>query len=239
MPIPQPSQYQCDRMENGDVVFVRSVSWLYKLIRRLFYKDKPTIRVRKDWTEPAVYNTYYQEDCTLMYRFEVQCVQTMNDVPCMLSKRPNSRIEKVFNFKSVQVGIYNIQIEVDNNTTFTFPTSYIDNAMRKNQLTLKNIEDERKIAEAIKFQKYKGAYFKKYAAENNITEWTPVYCATCGEPVIFRFNETGVHIDKMCSCGIMKLNLTDISYDEFALWYTNQAASPEILERYNEFWFKR
>ena len=100
-------------------------------------------------------------------------------------------------------------------------------------------DDSRKIKDAIRFQKYKGDYFKDYVSKNNISDWTPIYCSVCGKPVIFKFSEDSISIENECECESLKFPLKIITYDEFALWYANQVAVPSIIKRYDSFWFKR
>lgn len=238
--IQQPSQYDCDNMEMGDVVFVRQVGPLYKLIRKYFMKNLNKIRVRDGWEEPVKYNEYYQEDCTLLYAYEVACVQKFpNEVPCMHSRKIGSPATKTTLLPMVQVGLYNLQIEVDNTHAITIPTSYIHKAFEENQRILKSFDDNRKIQDAIRFQKFKGDYFKTYAIKHDIKEWTPVYCSVCGKPVIFKFNSDSINIENNCECKSLNFPLSKISYDEFALWYSNQIITPSIINRYNSFWFRR
>lgn len=240
MPIIQPSQYDCDNMENGDVVYVKTVNPIYKYIRKWFLKDKVKIRVRHNWSSNLRYDEYYQEDCVLVYAYEVACVQQYKSVPCTISKSINAKASRRLKLDLLQIDLYNVQIVIDKHTTLTLPTLYFQQSIDKNINTLKAYNDTRKIKEAIKFQKYKGDYFKKYVAKNNITLWNAVYCSICGEQVEFNFNSDGVKIVNCCKCGALKFPLTSITYDEFSLWYTNQVVThPEVAKYYGDFWFKR
>lgn len=238
--IQQPSQYDCDNMEKGDVIFVRQVSPLYKLIRRLFLKGLNKIMVRDGWDEPITYVEYYQEDCTLLYAYEVACVQKYeNQVPCIYSKGINSKAQKTELLPILQVGLYNTQILMNNNDAITFPTSYIQKAIEENQRILKCFDDNRKIQDAIRFQKYKGSYFKQYVKDNHITVWVPIYCSVCGNSVQFTFMDDKIEIHNNCECKSLNFPLTEMTYDEFSLWYANQVVTQSIANRYNSFWFKR
>lgn len=238
MPIINPSQYDCNQMEPGDLVYVKKRNSLYKWYREHFKKHLTKIRVRKDWNEPETYVTYYQEDCTLMHNWEIQCIQTYEyEVPCMISLDASSAGLTTRLLKSLNVGLYNTQIIFNNDITLTIPTNYFDMAIRANQNTLKNIQDARIIRESLKFQRYKGYHFKKQVEERNLEKWIPSYCSICGEPVYFEFKEDKVVVTNKCSCGTLKLYLDEMSYDELAVWYANQI-NPNVTKTYEEFWFK-
>lgn len=238
--IQQPSQYDCDNMEQGDIVFVRQTSFLYKLYRKLFLKDLLKLKVRDSWEEPLKYREYYQEDCTLIYAYELACVQKYkNEVPCTISRKIGSKTQRVKISPLVQISLYNMQVEIDNNHTITIPTSYIYKALEDNQRILRTFDDSRKIQDAIRFQKYKGDYFKEYVKNNDIKEWIPLYCSICGKSVVFNFNEEGIIVDNNCNCKSLKFPLIKMTYDEFALWYSNQIVSPSVIAKYNSFWFNR
>lgn len=214
----KPSQYDCDNMENGDIVYVREVGWFYKIIRDRFLKDKIKIRVRLGWTEPVKYKECYQEDCTLIYAYELACVQKYeNKVPCMFSRRLGRMPSKTFFLPLMQVTLYDLQIMLDDYHILTIPISDVKRAIDDNQRTLKLYDDSRKIKDAIRFQKYKGDYFKDYVSKNNISDWTPIYCSVCGKPVIFKFSEDSISIENECECESLKFPLKIITYDEFAL----------------------
>ena len=239
VPIPQPSQLQCDKMEPGDIVFVKNKSRLYKLIRNLFFKNKPKIRVRDGWGEPTRYNEFYQEDCVLLYSYETQCIQSFdNEISCIVALKDGSPISKVITLKNVQVGLYNLQLNFGKYFAVTIPISEIDSAIQKNKLKLNSIQDARKIKELLKFQRYKGTYFKNYVERNAITNWTPTYCSICGKSVDFTFESECVIVKNNCDCGCLKLNMEKLSYDELSIWYYNQI-NPAVKKVYDDFWFKR
>lgn len=238
MPIVNPSQYECDKMEQGDVIFVKDRGIFFKWYRKHFRKDAIKIKVRKDWIEPAKYVTYYQEDCTLMFSYEIQCIQSFeNEVPCMVSLSPGSKGFKTERLKNLQIGLYNIQITFNNDITLTIPTNFFDIGIRNNQNRLKNIEDKRIIQQALKFQKYKAHHFKKAVEEKDIKEWVPSYCSICGSPVIFKFEEDKVVIDNKCTCKTLNLLMSEMTYDELAMWFANQI-NPVVIKEYEKFWFK-
>lgn len=235
MPIPQPSQYQVDKMQQGDIIYIKKQKPFYRWYRKLFL-NKPKIKVRKYWGS-CEYNTYYQEDCTLLYYFEVVCVQNVNnEVPVVIGRDSGTRSIYTTILKSLQVGLYNIMLVFPNGLTLTIPTDYISNCIRQNQQKLKNVEDARMIQEILKFQRYKGDYFKSYAEQHNIKEWTSAYCSVCGQPVKFIFSEDGVSVENNCKCGELKLDIKKLTYDEFSVWYYNQT-SEAVKKVYKEFWF--
>lgn len=238
MPVPQPSQYQIDNMEQGDIVFVRKPRLSYRLYRK-FFLNKPKIKVRQYWNVPEEYNIYYQEDCTLLYRFELKCVQKYdNEVVAVIGINEGKKTLKTTILKELQVGLYNIMLVFDSGLTISIPTDQINDGARKNQRILKQDEDLRALTEVMKYQKHTGDYFKKYAQEHTISRWVPAYCSVCGNPVVFNFEENRVRIDNKCDCGEIKLEKKEFSYDEFSIWYYNQT-SEIIKKRYNEFWFKK
>lgn len=238
MPIVQPSQHDCNQMEPGDLIYVKKRSSLYKWYREHFKKHLNKIKVRKDWNEPETYVIYYQEDCTLMYNWEIQCIKCFeNEVPCMISFDATSSGFTTRLLKSLNVGIYNTQIVFNNDITLTIPTNYFDLGIKSNQATLKSIQDARIIRESLKFQKYKGNHFKQQVEERELKEWIPSYCSICGQPVYFEFQEDKVVVNNKCSCGTLKLNLNEMTYDELAVWFANQI-NPNVTKAYEEFWFK-
>ena len=241
MPIVNPSQYDCNRMEKGDIVVVKSRSPLYKFIRKHFWKDKLKIKVRDGWTEPVKYKIEYQEDCTLMYAWDVACIkQYKNCVPCNIGHRPKEIGYKSQILKNLIIGLYNIQIVLKDNTTLTLPANWFDQGIKANENTLKNIKDERMLQETLRYSNIKGSTFKNIVKRDNIEEWIPSYCNICGKPIIFKFNKDldKVVIDNQCSCGITKLKTSELSYDELALWYLTQL-NEDIIKIYKKFWFDR
>ena len=241
MPIMNPSQYDCDRMEPGDVVVIKSRSPLYKFIRKYFLKNKSEIRVRDGWTEPIKYKIEYQEDCTLMYAWDMACIkQYSNCVPCVISKDPRAFSRRSVLLKNLTIGLSNIQIVFKDNQTLTLPTIWFDQGIKYNENTLKNIKDDRMVQETLRFSNIKGQTFKNIVSRDEIKEWIPSYCNVCGKPVIFKFNEDPekVVIDNQCDCGVTKLKMKKLSYDELALWYLTQI-NEDVKKIYKKFWFDR
>lgn len=239
MPIKNPSQYQCDQMEMGDIVFIKSRTRLYKFIRKYFMKDKIKIKVRDGWTEPVKYKIYYQEDCTLMFAWDIACMKCYNNcVPLMFSNNPKEPGYKTIILKSLNVGLYNTQLVFKNNKTLTIPTNWLEQGIKYNENQMKNIKDERMIRETLKYSNIKGQTFKNIVNQDKIEEWIPSYCTLCGKPVIFKFESDQVVIDNKCECGMNKLNMNILTYDEFALWYLTQV-NEQVKKEYKKFWFNR
>lgn len=236
MSISQPSQYQCDNMQFGDVVYVKQRNFLYRLYRSLFGKNKNRILVRTDWVKPKPdYNEYYQEDCTLIYNYELKCVQTLkSQVPYIVGYGSIGNVSTGV-LQSVDVGLYNIILQFKK-FRITIPTDMIDNAIKKNELLLKTIEDSRLIMERLKFEKYKGSTFQKIVQQRNITQWIPCYCTVCGKPIIFIFDKDYVSLQNNCECGNITLNKQKFSYDEFAVWFSGQT-DKNLMKKYKQFWF--
>lgn len=234
MAIQTPSQYQCDNLSEGDKIYIRSRNKLYRLYRYLFtHKPKLKIKISED-----KYGYYYQEDCTILSTYELNCTQTMeNEVPCMISYTNNPYCKK-FMLKKLQVSLYNIQLTLPNNKIITFPLSSVQNCINRNDIVIKNIDNNKLIQDNIKFCKYKGDYFKNYIQQNNITKWTASYCSVCGHTVDFIFKDEDIDIQNNCVCNNMDLNLTHMTYDEFAIWYASQT-NTYTKKYFDKFWFKR
>lgn len=238
MPIVQPSQHECNKMEPGDIIFVTHRNFLYKMYRKYFKQGLTKLKIKENWNEPIKYIEYYQEDCTLIFNYEINCIQSLdNQISYIISLGPKRKGFKVGCFKSVLVGLTNIQLIFDNNITITLPTYPIKQAISLNDYKLNKIIDSRKIQQAIKFRRYKGDYFKKYAKQHNIEHYNAQYCSICGKPLIFHFLEDTIHLENTCVCGYNKTDLKEMSYDEMSLWYygfNNQYAENYV----KTFWFK-
>ena len=236
MAINNPSQYDCDKMKPGDIVYITKRNFLYKLYRKYFMKDKIKILVRRDWVkEKPDYDEYYQEDCILIFAYELQCKQEYKDeVACKISFK---NLNKLVLLKNLKVGLYNIQL-MFNNICITLPTNVVENALNKNKYLLKSIDNNQLIYEQLKFQKYKGETFRKIVKNRNIKEWTFNYCFLCGKPLTFCFEDDNIILKNYCECDNTTINMDKISYDEFAIWYNSQI-DKKILQKYNNFWFNK
>lgn len=239
MSIQMPNQYDCNNMERGDVVYVRKRNIIYRIIRKFFLKDKHKIKVVMDWNKPEVKQYFYQEDCTLIYAYELLCTKSYKDtVPCVVTRSKNNKVFTAFLIHRLEVSLYNLQITLKNNLSFIIPLNYIQNAMEANKRKLDVINNDKRIQENLKFIRYKGDYFKNYVKENNIETWIPQYCVLCGNPITFIFNEEDVNIENKCNCKTMTLNKTKMSYNEFAVWYASQV-DPHTKEHYDKFWLRK
>ena len=234
MPIYQPSQYQINNMEQGDIIYIKKRKSLYKLYRKLF-TNKPKIKVKKYWGSTE-FDSVYQEDCTLVYYYEVMCVQEFSNIPVIIGKEKGSRSIYTTTLKKLQVGLYNILLIFSNGLTLSLPTDYVSKGIKQNQDKLKIIDNNRIVSELLKYQRHKGDYFKKYVEDNSIEQWTSAYCSVCGKPVVFNFNENNIIIDNQCDCGELRVEKTEYTYDEFSIWYYCQT-SKIVRKRYDKFWF--
>lgn len=240
MSISQPSQYDVDNMEPGDMIYVTPRSSLYKWYRKLFKKDLLKLRVKRDIEKyTAGYDEYYQEDCTLIYAYENSCIQKYEDdvLVGVTHIKKKSKITTI-KLKVLQISLYNVTMTLPDGTTYILPLDYIENAMQKNQMILKQCDKQKLIKDALKFQKYKGDYFYNYSREHNIKVWNSSYCSICGKPIKMYFKKDKVEIKNMCECGFNKLDLPEMSYDEFANWYAAQT-DKIVKDRFKEFWFKK
>lgn len=238
MPINQPSQYDCDKMKSGDILYVKHRNILYKLYRDIFKKNAKKISVRKDWNqEKPIYVEYYQEDCTLIYEYELKCVQSYkSEVPYVISYRKINSF-KTGLLKSMEVGLYNIVLQF-NKITITIPTSFVQRGIETNIRLFQDLQKGEKITDLIKFGRYNGNRFKKIVQTRHITEWKPSYCVICGQPVILKFNENDIDIINKCTCGNISINKDKFTYDEFALWFVCQT-DKNIVKHYRQFWFEK
>lgn len=237
MSIKQPSQYQCDNMKKGDLVIVCNRSKLYKLIRKLFRKNLPKIRVRKSWNNDKEYNTYYQEDCTLLYEYELKCVQLYEKcVPYMFSLAENDAGLYTKLLQTLKIGLQNVQITLDSGITLTIPTQYFKSGIEANERIFNALDDRDKILDSIFYRRYKGSYFKQYVLKNNIHSYDASFCSVCGNPVVFQFNDNDVDVINLCNCGNTKINTDKMSYEDLSIWYAS-TINESAIKRNKMFWF--
>lgn len=234
MAIQTPSQYQCDNLSDDDKIYICTRSKLYQIYRYLF-TNKPKLKIR---VNDNIYNYYYQEDCTILSNYELSCTQTLeNEVPCIIGSDRSKYTKKTI-LKKLQVSLYNVQLTLPNHKTITLPLSSIQNCINKNDILIKNIDTNKLIQDNIKFCRYKGNYFKDYVKDNKIEKWTASYCSVCGHTIEFTFNEDNITIQNNCICNNLDINLTSMTYDEFAIWYASQT-NTYTKKYFDKFWFKR
>ena len=58
MSIINPSQYDCDNSQKGDLILVKPRPLWYKWYRKNFQKDKIILKVRKDWNSEDHIDVY-------------------------------------------------------------------------------------------------------------------------------------------------------------------------------------
>lgn len=235
-----PSQYELDKMVKGDIVYVQKRSLLYRLYRKLFRKNLNKVRVRKNYeVETDGYTEYYQEDCVLVYAYEQACCQKFdNAVRVGITNGLNKFTRKWVTLKTLEVSLYNIILQFQNNTAIILPIDYVKAAINKNNVQLQQFDREKIIKDNLKFQKYDGNYFKNYVKDHKIREWNTSYCLLCGKPVKMSFKKDKVIVTNKCECGYNQVDLNTLTYDEFASWYTIQT-DKKVKARYKEIWEKK
>lgn len=233
MSVSQPSQYQCDNMQQGDIIYVRDRGIFYKIYRNLFLKDKKLqLKIKNN---EGLYSTYYQEDCTLIYSYELKCVQHIESkIPYNIIYKDSYYIKRGI-LKGIDVSLYNIDLKFKKFNVLV-PLEDIENAITKNKQLYEQLMELQQKQDNIKYQRYKGNTFRQIVKDRDIQEWTASYCSVCGKSVKFIFKDDIVLIDNACECGNMILKKQHFSYEEFALWYTQQT-NAIIKKRYKNFWF--
>lgn len=234
MPIIRPSQYDCDNAEKGDMVAVRPRPFLYKWYRKNFQKDKLILKIRKDWNSDERVEAY-QEDCTLLFSWEIlsKC-EFKNDVPYYIGIN-NKYFKKKRILQLLQFGCENISIVLDNGLSVLIPTNSIRQGIQRVDNTIKHIDENRQVQEALKFARYKGDFFKKRQQELSIDEWNISYCSVCGKPVKIKFDREEPYLENTCDCGNMLVKSEPITWDIVAYWYNSQIVQP-AANKYKEFW---
>ena len=235
MSIPQPSQYQCDNMEDDDVLYVCTRSNLYKFIRDKFRKNLIKLRVRDKTTGEI--KEYYQEDCYILSSKDILGIQKFTDtVPFSLYVCNGKYNIGTFLLKEVEVGTHNMQLIFRNGITIAFPISFIDNALKNQKEIYKTLDTRKLIAQRLKYQKYDGKIFREIVNKRKIHNWNIIYCSVCGEPVEYEFLDNKIVIHNFCSCGNITVDKKEISYDEFSVWYCTQT-DEKMMKRNKNFWF--
>lgn len=238
MPKVNPSQYDCNNMKPGDIIYVIPRNLIYKIYRYLFKKDSIQISVRKDWIkEKPDYVQYYQEDCILFYNYENKCVQTNKNI----SYKYNRQVNKPAIYKKLDklvITLYELQLFFESGEVISIHLDVINNSINKNNQLLKQLDRNEIIERNIHFQKYKGDTFKNLVIQNNIKTWEFNYCFLCGKPLVFHFDESKIYLENKCNCGNTSINIKEMTYDDFAIWFCSQTDS-NILKIYKNFWFNK
>lgn len=238
MSIQAPSQYLCDQMKPGDLIYVKQRSLWYRIYRKYFEKDKLKIKVITDWNTPDNKVEYYQEDCVLIYNYELRCVQIFDkQIPCKVRRTFKSKSEKQIYIKHMEISLYNITVVFSNDKTIVFPITDVDIGITSNKNLLKLIDSQELVKEQVNFIKYKGNYFRDYVKNNNLRKWTFSYCNICGKGVTLLFKSDHIDIDNKCICGQLKFNHNTMSYDELAVLYASQT-DKFVKNKFKEYWFK-
>lgn len=234
MSIKNPSQYQCDNMQQGDILFVQHRSPFYKWYRKNYQKDKTIIYARKYFDSDNKV-PYYQEDCTLFFSWEIWSRYVEKEkVPYNIGIK-DILLKKVKTLNKLQVGIENISIELQSGVTLLLPTNSIRHAISKMDELRTNIDIERQVKESLRFARYNGEFFKRKSAELNLREWNISYCPVCGKPIKIKFKKGEPYLKNACVCGNMLVKDNKLQWNDVAYWFNRQL--PGItLNRYKEYW---
>lgn len=234
MSISNPSQYDCDNSQKGDLIVIRNRPLIYKWYRDRFQKYKTKLRVRKDWiSEDRI--EVYQEDCTLIFSWEIQGKSIYeNEIPYYIGYK-GRYIPYGKKLKTLQFGSENVSIILKGGISILIPTSSIRNGLNKLDNTRKYIDEDRQIQEALRFARYKGDFFKKRCAELGLKEWVITYCNVCGNSVTVKFDKEEPYINNTCNCGNLIIKDEQITWDSVAYLFNSQI-QPQIVNKYKEFW---
>ena len=235
MAIQQPSQYDIDNMKEGDTVYVIPRNFLYKWYRQKF-TDKIKLNIPYiDKSNNKVFKKEYQEDCTLIHNYELVAQQILkDDLYYKICIGNNNGM--VYKLNSIEVGLNNIRIRFFKNLSILIPTSYIENAIRKNNYIVDSTYTQQRCEDILNQSGVSPQYIKKVIKLKNLKNWIPMYCNICGKPIIFNFKKDSIDVINKCKCGNIKLNYNHISYEQFYLWLMNQN-NPSIINKINKDWF--
>lgn len=234
MSIINPSQYDCDNSQKGDLVIIKRRPKLYKWYRDRFLKDKIKLKIRQRWDSDDRIEVY-QEDCTLVFKWEIQGKsEYVNEVPYILGF--NNKYSKYGKrLQTIQFGSENISIVTKHGLSLLIPTMYVRSGLDKLDNTRKNIDEERQIQQALKFARYKGDFFKKRCKELNLDGWSISYCSVCGKPLRIEFDKEEPYINNTCDCGNTVVENKDITWNTVAYIFNSQTQQ-YCANRYKEFW---
>lgn len=234
MSISNPSQYECDNTQRGDLIIVRPRHALYKWYRSRFQKDKIKLKIRKNWdTDEKI--EVYQEDCTLIFSWEVLGKsEYLNEIPYFIGFN-NRYIQKGNMLQRMQFGSENVSIVLKNGFSILIPTSSFREGLEKLDNARRGIDENRQVQEALRFARYKGDFFKNRCNELNLSEWSITYCNVCGNPIKIKFDKEEPYVVNTCKCGNMQVASEPITWDVVAFWFNRQTQKP-VIDRYKEFW---
>lgn len=234
MSITNPSQYECDNAQPGDLFFIKHRGIIYRWYRDKFLKDKIKVYINENWnTDKKI--PVYQEDCTLIFKWELQGRSEFeNEVPYYIGFN-NKYISYGKRLKRLQFGSENVSIILKGGFSILIPIEFIRNGLLKLDNTRQYIDRERQVHTALRFARYKGDFFKKRCAELNLSEWDISYCTLCGKPLKFKFDKEEPYMENQCTCGNMILKDEPINWDTVAYWFNSQTHQP-FIDKYKEFW---
>lgn len=220
--IVQPEQYEINKMTKGDLIYVINRPMWYKLLRKYILTNKEQVKVKTNWDTDNSYNLYYKEDCILIYNYELKCSETFNNQPDYYITKSEKSTPVKNTLKSMTVNLYNLQLVFKNDTSITIPLDKIKQGIRDTEQLLKEINRQEIVESQIKFMRYKGDYFKQLIYSNNIKHLNIMYCSICGKSTVFNFKKDHIDVINKCECGNTTIDLTRLTYDEFAVWYASQ-----------------
>ena len=229
----QPSQYDVNCMQQGDFLHIVKRGVVYRFIRFLIYKITHTTPVYLKYNN-SIYN---QEDCILVRKAELLCIQTYNNVKCTVLKGLFSKKQTTDVIKKITVTLYNINLTFRNNNVISIPINLIQKGIRENTQILDTLEKQNIISDECKRLNVQSKYYESYVKENDIKRWKPIFCQCCGRPVVFEFQLNGVDIKNTCKCGYIHDMSKYISYQELALWINSQS-DKNIKQAYYKFWHR-
>lgn len=233
-----PSQYDCNNMEPGDVIYVSKQPLWYRLYRHYFLQNKIKIKVKEyDTKGHETYKIYYQEDCTLIYDYERKCTFSYEkSVPVEIMSSPGKTIKNKITLDNMITNLDTFVFRVTDNLAFKIPTSCIRLALNKLDTAYKQVDTDKVMKEQLKYIKHKGNEFLDIYKDKELKEWNVSYCSVCGNPIIFKFTDDGVIVINKCNCGNTILDLKFLTWDEFAIWYASQT-NVSVKKLYERFWF--
>ena len=234
MPKPYPSQFDCDNMEPGDLIVFKKRPYVYRFIREHLLNDKIKINVRKDWgNHQDEYISYYQEDCVLFYKYELNSTQKKGGI--LGKKHFFMTYNKIFD---VSVDLENLYItDTRFNSIISIPIGTVSDLLELSRKNLLHNQRQSLVKQAVKCCRYDGAFFKRVVSERNIKSWNMMYCSICGKPLVVKFNSDNIDVVSLCQCGNLGVDLPNITYDDFAITFNSQT-SDSARKVYDKFWLK-